>query len=327
MLRRAPDRAAARAARGAAPRRVTGSNENLPRELVPLLVLLTLFWGFNWPMMKLALAEMTPTHFRSLCLLSGAVGVFAIAAASGQRIAVPQGQWPRLVLISVLNFTAWNALIAYAVPMMSSGRAAILAYTMPVWAVFFGLFVLHERLTPRRAVGLLLGMAGMALLLWSEIAALERSPLGAMLIVAAAILWGLGTVIMKRWPVSLPASSLTAWQMAIGVIPILTYAVLFADGSFDLTGLSRPALAGVIYNMVISFIFCQWAWIKIALVAPVGVSTVGTLLVPVVGVFSGMLVLGERPHWQDYAALVLVGLAIASVLLPERRPALTPPAA
>jgi drug/metabolite transporter (DMT)-like permease len=77
----------------------------------------------------------------------------------------------------------------------------------------------------------------------------------------------------------------------------------------------------VLYNMVISFIFCQWAWIKIALVAPVGVSTVGTLLVPVVGVFSGALVLGERPHWQDYAALVLVGLAIASVLLPERRAA------
>ncbi len=142
-----------------------------------------------------------------------------------------------------------------------------------------------------------------------------------MLIVAAAVLWGLGTVVMKRWPVSLPASSLTAWQMGIGAIPIVLAALIFEDGSFDLTRLSTPALLGVLYNMVISFIFCQWAWIKIALVAPVGVSTVGTLLVPVVGVFSGALVLGERPHWQDYAALVLVGLAIASVLLPERRAA------
>jgi drug/metabolite transporter (DMT)-like permease len=306
---------------------VNASSQHFPRELIPLLVLLTLFWGFNWPMMKLALAEMPPNHFRSLCLLSGAVGVFAIAAANRLPLAVPRGQRPRLILLSLLNFTAWNALIAYAVPMMSSGRAAILAYTMPVWAVFFGLFLLEERLTPRRALGLVLGMAGMALLLWSEIAALERSPLGAMLIVAAAILWGLGTVIMKRWPVSLPASSLTAWQMSIGVIPIFLYAVLFEPGSFDLTRLSRPALAGVLYNMVISFIFCQWAWIKIALVAPVGVSTVGTLLVPVVGVFSGVIVLGERPHWQDYAALVLVGLAIASVLLPPRRRVeVTPPA-
>jgi drug/metabolite transporter (DMT)-like permease len=272
-------------------------------------------------MMKLALAEMPPNHFRSLCLVSGTVGVAAIAAANRLPMRVPRGQWPRLVLISLLNFTAWNMLVAYAVPMMSSGRAAILAYTMPVWAVFFGLWVLNETLTPRRALGLVLGMAGMALLLWSEIAALERSPLGAMLIVAAAVLWGLGTVVMKRWPVSLPASSLTAWQMGIGAIPIVLAALIFEDGSFDLTRLSTPALLGVLYNMVISFIFCQWAWIKIALVAPVGVSTVGTLLVPVVGVFSGALVLGERPHWQDYAALVLVGLAIASVLLPERRAA------
>jgi drug/metabolite transporter (DMT)-like permease len=298
---------------------VKAGAQQFPREYIPLLVLLTTFWGFNWPMMKLALAEMPPNHFRSLCLVSGTLGVAAIAAANRLPMRVPQGQWPRLVLISLLNFTAWNMLVAYAVPMMSSGRAAILAYTMPVWAVFFGLWVLNERLTPRRALGLVLGMAGMALLLWSEIAALERSPLGALLIVAAAVLWGLGTVVMKRWPVNLPASSLTAWQMGIGAVPIVLAALLLEEGSWDLTRLSTPALLGVVYNMVISFIFCQWAWIKIALVAPVGVSTVGTLLVPVVGVFSGALVLGEQPHWQDYAALVLVGLAIASVLLPERR--------
>jgi drug/metabolite transporter (DMT)-like permease len=298
---------------------MNASAQQFPRQFIPLLVALTTFWGFNWPMMKLALAEMGPTHFRSLCLLSGAIGVFAMAAAGRQPLRVPRGQWGRLVVIALLNFTAWNVLVAYAVPLMSSGRAAILAYTMPVWATLFGVWILRERLTARRVAGLVLGMAGMLLLLWTEIAAIERSPLGAVLIVAAAVLWGLGTVAMKRWPVNLPASSLTAWQMTIAVIPILLYAIFFEPGSFDLRLLSTPALTGVLYNMIVSFIFCQWAWIKIALVAPVAVSTVGTLLVPVVGVFSGMIVLGEQPHWQDYAALVLVGLAIASVLLPPKR--------
>lgn len=307
---------------------MSSSSQQFPRELLPLLVLLTLFWGFNWPMMKLALAEMPPNHFRSLCLLSGAAGVFAIAAANRVPMRVPQGAWPRLVVIATLNFTAWNVLVAYAVPMMASGRAAILAYTMPVWAVLFGLWVLKERLTARRFLGLLLGMAGMLLLLWSEIAAVERSPLGAALIVAAAMLWGLGTVAMKRWPVALPASSLTAWQMLIGSVPIFLFAVLVEEGSFNLFALSAPAMTGVLYNMFISFIFCQWAWIKIALVAPVAISSVATLLVPVVGVFSGVIVLGEQPHWQDYAALMLVAAAIASVLLPPRRSrALSRPAA
>ncbi len=305
---------------------MTAAAQHFPRQFIPLLVALTTFWGFNWPMMKLALAEMGPNHFRSLCLVSGAVGVFAMAAASRQPLRVPRGQWGRLVVLALLNFTAWNVLVAYAVPLMSSGRAAILAYTMPVWATLFGVWILRERLTPRRLAGLVLGMAGMLLLLWTEIAAIERSPLGAVLIVAAAVLWGLGTVVMKRWPVSLPASSLTAWQMAIAAIPILLYAIFVEPGSFDLRLLSAPALTGVLYNMIVSFIFCQWAWIKIALVAPVAVSSIGTLLVPVVGVFSGMVVLGEQPHWQDYAALVLVGLAIASVLLPPRRVSAVMPA-
>jgi drug/metabolite transporter (DMT)-like permease len=306
---------------------VKPAGQHFPRELIPLLVVLTLLWGFNWPMMKLALTEMAPNHFRSLCLLSGAAGLFAIAIGSRLPIRVPAGAWPRLIVLALLNFSAWNVLVAYAVPMMDSGRAAILAYTMPVWAVMFGRWLLKERLTPRRLAGLALGMAGMLLLLWSEIAAVERSPLGAVLIIAAAVLWGLGTVIMKRWPIALPASTLTAWQLLIGAAPIVVFAVFFEEGSFNFLTLSPPAITGVVYNMVVSFIFCQWAWIKIALVAPVSVSSVATLLIPVVGVFSGVIVLGERPHWQDYVALVLVSLAIASVLMPPRQPPVLNPRA
>ena len=57
---------------------MTAAAQHFPRQFIPLLVALTTFWGFNWPMMKLALAEMGPTHFRSLCLVSGAIGVFAM---------------------------------------------------------------------------------------------------------------------------------------------------------------------------------------------------------------------------------------------------------
>ncbi len=299
------------------------TQHGFPRHLFGLLALLTLAWGFNWPMMKLALAKMAPNHFRALCLATGAIGVFAIAGASGLRLTVPKGAWPRLIAIAFLNFTAWNVCVAYAIPLLSSGRAAILAYTMPLWGVLFSTWILRERLNARRLLGLALGMAGMLLLLWNELASVERSPLGALLMVAAAISWALGTVVMKRWPVALPAASLTAWQMAIGMVPIMIYAVIWERGSFNFFSLSSPAVAGVLYNLIVAFIFCQWAWVKIALLAPVSVSSVSTLLVPVVGVFSGVLVLNEKPHWQDYAALVLVTCAIATVLLPGRpRPAL-----
>ncbi len=294
------------------------SEQGFPRQLWWLLALLTLAWGFNWPMMKLALAEMAPHHFRALCLLTGAAGVFAIARAHGLPLAVPRGAWPRLVVLSLLNFTVWNVCVAYAVPLLSSGRAAILGYTMPLWGVLFSVWILRERLDARRSFGLVLGMAGMLLLLWHELAAVGRSPAGALLMVGAALAWGLGTVLIKRWPIALPASSLTAWQMTVGVIPILAYAVAFEPGSFDLTALSTPALVGVLYNLIVAFVFCQWAWIKIVLLAPASIATLSTLMVPVVGVFSGVIVLGEQPHWQDYIAMILVTAAIGAVLLPAR---------
>ena len=73
--------------------------------------------------------------------------------------------------------------------------------------------------------------------------------------------------------------------------------------------------------MFFVFIFCYWAWFKIATSAPPSVSSLSTLMIPVVGVFSGVLVLGESPHWQEYAALVLVIAALATVLIGPRAPA------
>ena len=77
----------------------------------------------------------------------------------------------------------------------------------------------------------------------------------------------------------------------------------------------------MIYNAVVSFIFCNWAWMKIATIAPVSVSSISMLMIPIVGVFSGMMVLGERPQWTDFAALALVVAALAVVLMPSRQPA------
>ena len=100
----------------------------------------------------------------------------------------------------------------------------------------------------------------------------------------------------------------------LGGIPIYAGAL-----AFDLHALHPltlwPAVA-LAYNVVVAFVFCHWAWYKIVTTVPVGVSSLSSLMTPVVGVFSGMLVLSEQPHWQDYAALALVLLALATVMLP-----------
>ena len=107
--------------------------------------------------------------------------------------------------------------------------------------------------------------------------------------------------------------------MVIGVIPILALALLFEDGSFNPLALAPAPMFGVLYNMLVAFVFCYWAWMRIAQSAPAGVSSLSSLMVPVVGVFSGALVLGETPRWTDYAALMLVVGSLATVLIPPRR--------
>lgn len=288
--------------------------QNFPASILWLLVALTLGWGFNWPMIKLALTQVPALSFRSACLLGGATGLFAIAARAGLRLRPPRGQWGRLLLITFFNITVWNVCVVYGISYMASGRAAILAFTMPLWGVLLSAWLLHERLTARRMLGVALGMGAMLLLLSNELQAVQAAPKGTLLMLGAALSWATGTVMMKRYPVRLPVASFTAWQLLLGGIPI--YAGALAFEMHDLRPLTPGPAVAVIYNILVSFIFCQWAWIKIATTVPVGVTSLSTLMIPVVGVFSGMLVLSEVPRWQDFAALALVLLALATVMLP-----------
>lgn len=279
-----------------------------------LLALLTLGWGLNWPMMKMTLAEMPVWTFRGLCVASGATGLFMLAHIGGQAIRVPAGQWGRLIVIALCNVTLWNVLIGYGLQMLPAGRSAILAYSMPVWAVLLSALILHEKLTPRRILGLTLGMAGMAVLLSGELSSMRAAPLGAILVLGGAIAWALGTVLMRRFPMKLGTTALTAWQLLVGGMPLMLGALIIDWGHWH--PISARATVGLVYNMTFVFIFCYWAWFKIATTAPASVSSLSTLMIPVVGVFSGIWLLGESPRWQEYVALVLVIASLATVLIP-----------
>jgi len=288
--------------------------QGFPASILWVLLALTLGWGFNWPMIKLALTELPVLSFRSVCLLGGGAGLFAIAARAGLRLRPPRGQWGRLLLITLFNITVWNVTVVYGIGYMSSGRAAILAYTMPLWSVPLSAWLLHERITARRILGVGLGMGAMLLLLSVELQAVQAAPIGTLLMIGAAMSWAIGTVMMKRYPVDLPVTSLTAWQLLLGGVPI--YAGALAFEMHSLQPLTLWPAAALAYNVVVAFVFCHWAWYKIVVAVPVAVSSLSSLMTPVVGVFSGMLVLSEQPHWQDFAALGMVLLALATVMLP-----------
>jgi len=294
------------------------SADHIPARLWWVLAGLTFAWGFNWTAMKLALTEVAPFTFRSMCLGVGSAVLFAVMKAGGHSLAVPKGQWPRLIGLALTAITAWNLLVAYGVSMIPSGRAAILAYTMPAWAIPLSVWVLGERLNGRRITGLLLGMAGLALLLGQGVQNLGAAPIGSLLVLCAAIMWALATVFQKRFPVSMPVGVYTAWIMLLGGVPIFIGALILDDFS-RLADVSPKAWFGVTYNVFIAFAWAHWAWIKLATSLSVTVFSLAMLLTPMIGVLSGILFLGERPTPTEYAAFALVIGSLLTVALPGRK--------
>jgi drug/metabolite transporter (DMT)-like permease len=292
--------------------------DRLPPRLLWVLAGLTLAWGFNWTALKIALTEVSPWTFRTLCLGLGSAILFAALRAGGQRLAVPRGEWGRLALLAFFNITLWNLLIAFGLTMIPSGRAAILAYTMPAWAIPLSVWVLGERITPAKMLGLLLGMAGLALLLGEGILTGGSLVLGSLFPLSAALSWALGTVLQKRYPVSLAPGPYTAWIMLLGGVPIFIGALVFDDFS-ELGSVGLWPALGVAYNVFIAFAWAHWAWIKIATSVPVSVFSLSMLIIPAVGVISGMIFLGERPTWVEYAALLLILGSLLTVVLPARQ--------
>lgn len=286
----------------------------LPRRGFVLLVLLTFFWGVNWPIIKVALEEIPVLTFRALCLAGGAFCILVLSRLLGHSLRVPRHQWPPLLLAALFNITLWHVLSGYGIDMTTSGRAAIIAYTMPVWTVPIGYLVLRDPITWRRVLSLTLGAAGLALLILTDGARLATTPIGALLLLGAAISWACGTIVQKKIAWGAPITVLVGWQYVFGGIPIY----LAAGFAVDYETVSFPSLwplLSLLYNILVPFVFCYYAYYEVVRIFPMGVATIGMLATPIVGLFSGAIMLAEPLGWAEYGALTLVVLALGIPVL------------
>lgn len=285
---------------------------HLDRRGLLLLVVLTLAWGLNWPIMKLGVAHFPAMGFRLLCMAGGLVALGLALKVRGESLRVPRQTWPTVVKLAIPNMVIWHLFAICAVKMLSSGRAAILGYTMPIWAVVWGLVIFRERVAVSAWIGIGCALTGTILLLSGEIAALTGSPAGTLLMLVAAAGWGFGTQLMKRTHVDIPIGTLTFWMLAVTLPFLAIGTLLFETGWRMPTGIEWGA---IVYNAVVVFAYCHLVWFALARSLPPVVSSLSIMFIPVVGVFSGMWMLGETPHWQDYVAIVLMFAALSSVML------------
>ena len=288
----------------------------IPTKGLWLLAALATFWGVNWPIMKIVLFEWDVWHFRAACLVLGSIGMFTLVKVMRYEWRVPEGQWARLCAAAFFNITCWHILSGFGVKLLASGRASIIGYTMPLWVVPLSMWILKEPMTRRKWMGLGLGFMGLMLLVGDDLLRLQQAPLGTLLMLGAAITWSIGIVIIKRYPVDLPASSFTGWMLVLGGIPVVIGALMF--GGAEWKPLSTKATVALVYVIVVAMVFCHWAFMRLVTMLPATIIGISSLTVPVVGVFSGMVMLGEQPGAAEWGALTLILSALAVILMPGR---------
>lgn len=288
----------------------------MPARQLLALGLLTLFWGLNWPVMKLAMREMTPLYFRALTLSGGLLLLLAWFRSRGASLRVPPSQIGRVALLAVPNILMWHGLSIFGVQALASGRAAILGFTMPIWTVLLGMLFFRERMNARLWFATGCAAAAVTLLLWHELGAISGKPAGTAWMLGAAASWATGTLLLKRLPAAVSTEALTVWMLTLAV-PVLWLLALVTEPlpRFDFGGRMWGVLA---YSIVINAAVAQIIWFSIARSLPPVASGLSVMMIPVVGLGSAMWITGEQPYPQDLAAAALILVALGATLLPRR---------
>ena len=277
------------------------------------LAITSVGWGFNWPVTKYLLSELPPLTLRGSSGVIGAALLALLALLSRQSLHVPRWMWPRIVLLGVLNVTAWMVLMGLALLWLPASEAALIAYTMPVWASLLAWPVLGERPTLSRTIALVMAFAGLASIMGGNglSASVQKLP-GIIMALCGAIGFAVGTVLAKRRPILLPPIPAAAWQIGIGCLPVAIAGLLIE--TTNVSAITETGWALLVYSVVGQFCIAYVCWFAALARLPASVAAIGTMAVPVIGVLASALALHEPLGPGQIGALIftLAGVALAT---------------
>jgi len=226
---------------------------------------------------------------------------------------VPREMRLRLVMAAFLNVACWMTLMGLALLWLPASEAALIAYTMPVWASILAWPILGERPNLLRVISLVMAFAGLAAIMGGNgFAASSAKMPGIVMALGGAFGFAVGTVLAKKLPLALPALSAAAWQIGIGCLPVAVAGLLIEKS--DVAALSSLGWILLVYATVIQFCVAYVSWFAALSRLPASVAAIGTMAVPVIGVVTAAVALHEPLGPGQIAALffTLAGVVLAT---------------
>lgn len=289
-----------------------------------LILLVTLIWGYAWVLMKIGLQYMGPFTFSAFRFSVGSVTLLVIASFRKTLLSRKE-HIPGFFVVGVLQTTLVFLLVMYGMRFVEAGKSSVLLYSMPIWTALLAHKYLDETLDLRKIVGIILGSAGLLLIVGWDILSSQSSSMliGESLIILAALFWAMANVYVKKTFPQMDKIQMTTYQMTFGTIGIILAALLMEWG--EPMVLNPMSVFSILFTGVLASAFCFTVWFYVLTVIDTTTATISMMLVPVFGLLFSWLTLHEPFTIQVVVGslFILAGIATTAQRRTKQHPALS----
>ena len=255
-----------------------------------------------WSLFKIAIEVIPPLSFRVIIGIPAFALLLFLGFRKVKTVYVPKSDFKPLLLISFFNVTLWQVLMLYGINMLGGGRAAVLTYTMPVWATIFASIFGYEKINISIMISLIFGMIGI-LFLSLEINIFDNL-FGFLITLCAGLSWAIGTMIVKYGGIKSDGLIVAGWQQIIGIVPIIPFALYFDLNNFELIEYRHILI--IIYGIFLSSAYTYWAYFTILQKFSVNVTSISIMAVPILAILVDYFFVGVKFSGFDWLALIFI---------------------
>ena len=283
--------------------------KNITLKAFAALFLLTLIWGYNWVVMKVAVQYASPFQFAALRTFLGALILFLVLFLTKRPLKLQE--FPTMMLLGFLQTCGFTGLLIWALVEGGAGKTAVLSYTMPFWVMLFAWPMLGEKVQGWQWLAVMLALFGIVLIF--DPLHIKGDGVSMLMALVSGISWAVSAIVSKKLHKRRPELDLlniTAWPTLLGAIPIIVVALILPappivwSNAFYLT---------VIYSIFLSGSLAWVLWTYALQRLPAGVASMASMLAPVIGVCAAWIQLGERPSQIELLGMLLIALALLTI--------------
>lgn len=292
-----------------------------PAAAYPMLMATVLTLGFNWPLLSIALRDISPIWLAAMRLTGGAIIVLGVTTFTGRLRTPPRADMPVLVSVAVFRLAVVFVLVFTALRIVPPGRSSVLVWTASLWTVPIAAIFLHERMTKLRTIGLILGISGIVFLFepwsfeWSDLRVLG----GHLLLLLAAMVNAGAAVHIRRHNWTSSPLEMLPWQLLGAALPVTALA-LVVEGVPHIEW-TTSLVAIVIYEGLAATAFAVWAQTTVLRSMPAISTNLTLMLIPVIGLAASAVIVDEQITLALLVGMMLIFVGVNLNLLTDRRAA------